>query len=57
MQPEERITRAEWCTILGQALFDGTPPVPRCAPSEPPVLTPEEEGAMHEKMVLFRSND
>jgi hypothetical protein len=57
MQPEERITRAEWYTILGQALFDGTPPVPRCAPSEPPVLTPEEEGAMHENMKLFRSND
>jgi hypothetical protein len=57
MQQEERITRAEWYAILGQALFDGTPPVPRCAPPEPPVLTPEEEGAMREKMLLFRSND
>jgi hypothetical protein len=57
MQQEGRITRAEWYTIVGQSLFDETPPVPRCAPSEPPVLTPEEQGAMHEKMKLFRSND
>jgi len=32
-------------------------PFPAALRREPPVLTPEEEGAMHEKMELFRSND